>query len=246
MIRNLGTYRAIASHSDPAVTTAYTVSGREHIVPLTLVGAALAVVSLLLVFVYPTLSGRFIGPILLFVVGDRPVRDRDRVPVHALRPLEGRGLPRAARVGGVRALPLGPRHAPEVLAGRPLDVGRVAGLRHGPRRRRQGRAGHARAERPAPRGGRGADEPEPVVRAPAPLRAARPERRRAVSAAVASVAAVSAAAVASAAAAPGGADPSSTAAVRRNPLLTPLPSGLDSLEKTDRQVFAGMAPVYHY
>jgi uncharacterized membrane protein len=69
MIRNLGTYRAIASHSDPAVTTAYTVSGREHVLPLALVGAALAVVSLLLVFVFPSLSGRFIGPILLFVVG---------------------------------------------------------------------------------------------------------------------------------------------------------------------------------
>ena len=55
--------------SNQAVTTAYIVSGREHIAPLILLGAALAIVSLLLVFIFPSLSGRFVGPILLFVVG---------------------------------------------------------------------------------------------------------------------------------------------------------------------------------
>ncbi len=143
MIRNLGSYRAIASHSDPTVTTAYIVSGREHIAPLILIGAALAIVSLLLVFIYPSLSGRFVGPILLFVVGIAQSGIAITFPSTLFGHWKGEGYRERLEWEAFAHFLSDLAMLRKVLAGRSLDVGRVAGLRHGPRGRRQGRPGHA-------------------------------------------------------------------------------------------------------
>ncbi|HOV68102.1 MAG TPA: DUF2207 domain-containing protein, partial [Methanoregulaceae archaeon] len=69
MIRNLGAYRALASHTDPSVVAAHVVPGRVHLLPIVIAAIVLACISFLSLFLFPGVSVRFVGPVLLSALG---------------------------------------------------------------------------------------------------------------------------------------------------------------------------------